>query len=73
MSNKKGQAYVEYILVMVAVVLVAAWGLGMLKCYLHQIWVKMACDIIYPYPAHEAQGELQDYCEYIDPGECGAI
>ena len=65
-KNNKGQAVVEYVLVMSVFVVVAVSGFSYLKCNLHGIWVKMACDILYPYPQHKAGNDLEEYCKEID-------
>ena len=67
LQNKSGQAIVEYVLVMAVFVTLTAWGLNMLKCSLHQVWVQMACDILYPYPVKDSSmsnmPENKTYCE----------
>jgi Flp pilus assembly pilin Flp len=65
LNNQKGQALVEYVLILVFLVLVVSWGISIAKCNLHKFWVKVACEIIYPYPASTAQAELskEGYCE----------
>jgi len=62
LQSKSGQAVVEYMLVMTVFVILTAWGLNMLKCSLHQIWVQMACDVLYPYPNDDSIGENKAYC-----------
>jgi Flp pilus assembly pilin Flp len=66
-KNKSGQAVVEYLLILVLVVSVVVWGFGYIKCSLHGIWVKMACDVLYPYPYSQVK-EKEDYCE--PKGKC---
>lgn len=62
-KNKKGQAVVEYVLVLTTIVIIVVWGLGFIKCSLHTMWIRMACDIIYPYPA----GSLEPKPEHCEP------
>ena len=62
-KKKAGQAAVEYILVLAMVVTVVVWGFGYIKCALHGVWVKMACDVIYPYPMQSS--DKPKYCEPI--------
>lgn len=62
-KNKRGQAVVEYVLVLSTVVVIVIWGFGFIKCSLHGMWIKMSCDIIYPYP-HGA--DAPEYCKPID-------
>ncbi len=61
--NKRGQAVVEYVLVLAVMVMIILWGLGTIKCSLHTIWIKMACDVIQPYP----QGKIPNKLEYCTP------
>jgi hypothetical protein len=68
LQSKSGQAIVEYVLVMSVFVVLTAWGLNMLKCSLHRIWIQMACEVLYPYPNSEANNiqENKDYCSPIE-------
>ena len=63
--NKSGQAVVEYVLVLSVMVIIIIWGLGYIKCALHTMWIKTACDIIEPYPYNEAPASEQKY--YCQP------
>lgn len=50
-KNKRGgQAIVEYVMVLAVIVFIVVWGMGKIKCSLHTVWIKMARDIISPYP-----------------------
>jgi len=60
--NKSGQAVVEYVLVLAVMVMIVIWGLGTIKCSLHTIWIRMACDVIQPYPKDKIPQKLE-YCE----------
>jgi hypothetical protein len=62
--NKSGQAVVEYVLVLAVMVTIIIWGLGYIKCSLHTIWIRMACDIIQPYPKDKMPQE-PEYCKPI--------
>lgn len=59
--NKKGQAVVEYVLVLATMVIIIVWGLGYIKCSLHTTWVRMACDITLPYP----ETSPENYCRPV--------
>ena len=62
--NKSGQAVVEYVLVLSVMVIIIVWSLGYIKCALHTMWVKTACDIIEPYPYSESP-QQKDYCKPV--------
>jgi len=62
--NKRGQAVVEYVLVLAVMVMIIIWGLGYIKCSLHSIWIKMACDVIQPYPKNKIP-QPPEYCEPV--------
>ena len=62
--NKKGQAVVEYVLVLSVMVIIIVWGLGYIKCSLHTIWVQMACDIVQPYPYKDSP-QQENYCQPV--------
>jgi Flp pilus assembly pilin Flp len=64
-KNKSGQAVVEYVLILGLVVSIVVWGFGYIKCSLHGIWVKMACDVLYPYPYGDVE-QKESYCEPKD-------
>lgn len=64
-KNKKGQAVVEYVLVLSTIVVIVIWGFGFIKCSLHGMWIRMACDIIYPYPSTLIDNN-PEYCKPID-------
>ena len=66
-KNKSGQAVVEYVLILSLVVTVVVWGFGYIKCSLHGVWVKMACDVLYPYPYKDVDKQ-ESYCE--PKGDC---
>jgi Flp pilus assembly pilin Flp len=61
-KNKKGQAVVEYVMLLSVVAMLAIFGFSYVKCQLHTIWITNACDILYPYPYQEAEGDLSKYC-----------
>ncbi|MEI6092061.1 MAG: hypothetical protein WCQ47_00080 [bacterium] len=63
-KKKAGQAAVEYMLILAMVVTIIIWGFGYIKCSLHGVWVKMACDVIYPYP-YKLVDDKKEYCEPI--------
>lgn len=70
LKNNNGQALVEYVMVLAVMVIIGAWGLSMLKCSLHGIWVSISCDILYPYPYSMVETE-NNYCQKIE--DCFSI
>jgi Flp pilus assembly pilin Flp len=65
-KNNKGQAAVEYVLMLTVVMLLVYTGLRYVKCTLHTIWIKTACNIVYPYPADEITDNTKDFCKPLN-------